>query len=147
MEMDAAQQYARELLESVGAAGWVIGESVSMTHLTSLVGDTKLLISKHVLPLNDRQALRQDVLHQVAHSMLAERGITGHGSEWRARLFKLGGFPIVNQPLILPIPKFVLICNSCHQGIAMANRRGPIAWKWHAGCGFPGYVRWERIVT
>ena len=89
-------------------------------------GKKRISLSRHLVEANSIEAVRETILHEIAHA-LAPRG-AGHGSVWRSLALTIGcnGARCYGSEVARPKPKFRGTCPGCNR-IIHRHRRTSIA--------------------
>ena len=89
-------------------------------------GKKRISLSRHLVEANGIAAVRETILHEIAHA-LAPRG-AGHGPVWRALAQSIGcnGSRCYGSEVARPKPKFRGTCPGCRR-VIFRHRRTAIA--------------------
>jgi predicted SprT family Zn-dependent metalloprotease len=103
----------------------------------------EITVSRHFASHNDTDAIRETLLHEIAHA-LAGAG-EGHGPKWQREARRLGiRARATNSSAVMPPPKWSLQCTHCQQVVARRHRRVlDLSRTRCAQCGIAkGELRW-----
>jgi predicted SprT family Zn-dependent metalloprotease len=107
----------------------------------------QISLSRHLVELNSERAVRDTILHEIAHALAPRR--CGHGPAWRAvaRAIGCNAKSCYGEEVVRPKPKYKGICPSCktivyrHRRVAIACARctpvfdSKFAFVWYADAG------------
>lgn len=84
-----------------------------------------LRLSRHLVDLNDESAVREIILHEIAHALAGLEH--GHGPAWRETCRRLGAAPrrLADAAVQTPAAPLAVWCPGCRQVIAGRFRRIP----------------------
>lgn len=89
MELDAAYDMARELMDAHGLAQWRLELDLAKARAgVCRHGDRTIGLSAPLTRLHDEAEVRDTVLHEIAHALAGPRA--GHGPVWRATAERIG---------------------------------------------------------
>jgi predicted SprT family Zn-dependent metalloprotease len=84
----------------------------------------KLKLSRNLVRLNNKAAVRDVILHEIAHCLAGVRN--GHNSVWKAICMKIGARPeqYIQRSQINVVPeKWVVSCECCNRVVARKHRK------------------------
>lgn len=89
MELNTTSLIARELMDRHGLNAWsfVFDNAVKRFGLTTYKTKT-ISMSKHLTRLNNEEAVRDTILHEIAHALVGPS--VGHRYQWRATAISIG---------------------------------------------------------
>lgn len=150
VEREDARQLTAALMAEHGltAAGWrfawghgkrKLGSAELRRHRSGHVTRT-LRLSRHLVELNGEAAVRDVVLHEIAHALVGVEH--GHSAAWRAMCVKLGCRParLADPSVKVPAAPLAVWCGICETVIAERHRavdRRRLAMSYCKACG-PG---------
>lgn len=128
-----ASQLAAELIEHYLGYGWSFQWDRAQRRRGCTHWDTKTItLSRPLTPRRTREAVRNTILHEIAHALVGP----GHGHDrvWRARAISIGcdGQRCADD-VSATQHKWSLDCTSCRKSCAKRLRRSD-ASKWRSGC-------------
>lgn len=138
-------QLASHLLAAHGLNDWSFSFNRSKREMGLCLYDPKLIqLSVHFVLLNDDAAVRDTLLHEIAHALVGP----GHGHDrvWKRRCLEVGAIPErLCDDVNMPIGRWQAICGGC--GMLHHRHRRPkhlIGW-WCRHCGRErGRLAWYR---
>jgi hypothetical protein len=87
-------------------------------------------LSRHLVGLNGREAVRDTILHEIAHALLPPRH--GHDAVWRAKAREVGAAPrrSYGEEVAQPPSRWVGTCPGCggQVGLHRRPRRSHSCW-------------------
>jgi predicted SprT family Zn-dependent metalloprotease len=125
-----AQQLAHDLLTQHGlyARGWRFKYDNAVRRFGKCSFRTRTItISRKLTLLNDIDAVRDTLLHEIAHALVGHGH--GHDAVWRAQALAIGcdGRRTYSNATVRTIPRaFIGTCNNCRRTITR-HRRNAIA--------------------
>jgi predicted SprT family Zn-dependent metalloprotease len=115
VELDAAESMCRGLMTVHLGPAWSFAWDRALRRFGQCrYDDRQITLSRHLVELNSEWAVRDTVLHEIAHA-LASRD-AGHGAEWQRIATGLGARPrrvVDGTSVRLPAPAFVGECPGC----------------------------------
>lgn len=117
MTLEAAQVLAQTLLHEHGLAakGWQLGWfRRKRTFGLCDYGRKTLYLSVPLVVLNGHAAVRDTVLHEIAHALAGHRA--GHGPRWREVAKRIGATPqrcFDATTVTVPAAPYSLVCPTC----------------------------------
>ena len=115
MDLAAAKQLAQQLMNQYGLthSGWSFTFNRRKRTLGLCNYDAKRVeLSQHFVICNDEQAVRDTVLHEIAHALAGHRA--GHGAVWARLCRELGATPLrVCATAVMPLGKYFARCFAC----------------------------------
>ncbi|UFU03246.1 SprT-like domain-containing protein [Ruania suaedae] len=89
MELEAAWTLGRGLLDQHGLTDWRLAFDSARRRAGLCRYDRRTIsLSRHLVPLHDEAAVRETVLHEIAHALAGPR--SGHGQKWREIAVRIG---------------------------------------------------------
>lgn len=87
-----------------------------------------LRLSTHLVRLNNESAVREVILHEIAHALVGLKH--GHGPAWRAQCIKLGIPPrrLADSRVQTVPPSLSIHCGRCDRLLMQRHRRPSAAW-------------------
>lgn len=149
MELSLAQRMAFELMGENDLITWEFKFNNGKLRfgLCSFRQRT-IYLSKPLTKLNDEHAVRETILHEIAHALVGIK--EGHGPVWRKKARELGcsGERCYGSEVVTPARKYIGTCPACHKQIERF-RRTKIACgaccRANGGYFYPQYLfKWER---
>lgn len=150
MQFDDARRLALTLLEKHKLSDWSFGFDHARQRCGICNYTTRTIsLSRHFTRLNDTAAVREVILHEIAHALTGPGH--GHGPRWRQTARALGIQPQTCAPesIAMPQPAWAIVCTSCELTLATRHRRslnlatrrcphcgpqrGQLAWHAHQG--------------
>jgi predicted SprT family Zn-dependent metalloprotease len=141
----AARQLASELFNLHGLHDWSFGFSRSKTHMGTCLFVPKVIrLSAYFVELNDGEAVRDTLLHEIAHALVGPGH--GHGDVWKAKCREIGARPerLCNDAT-MPDGRWQARCGGC--GMVHHKHRRPkhAAGWWCRHCGPErGRLTWQQ---
>lgn len=85
-----------------------------------------ITLSAHLVAINDEAAVRDTILHEIAHALTSPR--SGHGPKWKRIAQSIGanGQRCYGDEVVLPPHKYVGTCPTCRRTIRR-NRRARVS--------------------
>jgi predicted SprT family Zn-dependent metalloprotease len=104
---------ARTLLDAHGLYGWSFGFNRRRSEMgLCLEGRRLIQLSTPFALLNGDDAVRDTLLHEIAHALVGTRH--GHGAVWRSKCRELGARPDrVSFEVVMPDGRWQARCESC----------------------------------
>lgn len=96
MKLEDAQALADELMERYWYKldGWKFDFDNAKRRCGSTRFNTKTItLSRHFVSLNDEAAVRETILHEIAHAIAGQVGDRGHGRLWKGIARQIGARP------------------------------------------------------
>jgi len=113
MDFDDAANLARTLIAEHKLRGWVFvynrGKRVlGMCDYTR----KRIMLSVYFVAHNDEAAVRDTVLHEIAHALAGQKA--GHGPKWKAVCRRIGAAPErLDREAVMPKGHWVAVCPGC----------------------------------
>ncbi|WP_159622611.1 SprT-like domain-containing protein [Ruania rhizosphaerae] len=103
MDLNAALTLGRDLLDQHGLTDWRLTLDSARRRAGLCRYDRRTIsLSRHLIPLLEESAVRDTVLHEIAHALAGPR--TGHGPRWRAIAVQIGASGERCLPADAPAP-------------------------------------------
>jgi len=115
-KLSAISDLASELFSEHALVGWVFGFDFAKTRAGLCdYRRLRITISRHYALLNELDASRQVLLHEIAHALAGKRA--GHGQTWREQASSIGYLHqrIDGRPLAEASAPWLGICPNGHQ--------------------------------
>lgn len=133
-----AQQLALDLMQENGLLeeGWVFRWSRGKRQLGmaqirrlrhpatgKLIEHKTIKLSRHLVALNDEPAVRDTILHEIAHALAGLDN--GHNHVWRSVCRRIGARPqrLAGEAVAVVEPRYVIVCGRCDRRLAKRHRR------------------------
>jgi SprT protein len=116
MDFNDADKLARKLIAEHGLRRW----SFRFNHGKRRLGlcnytDKRIELSMYFVAQNDEAAVRDTVLHEIAHALAGSRA--AHGPKWKAVCVKIGALPQrLDQDAVMPKGHWRAVCPGCGEG-------------------------------
>lgn len=128
MEVARAESLCRSLIDSHLGSAWSFRWDRAVRRFGLCLWDEKIIsLSRLLVEINDEEAVRDTVLHEIAHGLASRRA--GHGKQWRQIAEAIGARPsrtIDSESVILPPPALLGRCPSCGRSVR-GHRRSKVA--------------------
>jgi len=129
MRLEDAEKLAARLMDEHGltARGWKFGFDRATRRFGHCSYKRKTItLSRRLTLLNDAAAVRNMILHEIAHALLPQGA--GHGRAWRELAISIG---CDGQRLHSAIaePKWLALCPACGHRVEYRRRRESLACK------------------
>jgi predicted SprT family Zn-dependent metalloprotease len=121
--IDAAE-LARQLMDAHGLNDWRFRFNNRKQALGICChSDRRIELSRYFVKDNDAAAVRDTLLHEIAHAIAGHDA--GHGPRWRAVCRRIGARPErVDRKANMPAGQWVAVCRQC--GHAYDRHRRPM---------------------
>jgi predicted SprT family Zn-dependent metalloprotease len=129
------QQLARGLFADHGLEGWSFGFNRRKLQMgVCLYGPRQIALSIHFVELNDDGAVRDTLLHEIAHALVGPGH--GHDAVWRAKCREIGARPErLGWDVTMPTGPWQAVCGNCGR-LHHRHRKPKHMVGWHcAYCG------------
>lgn len=136
MEFQAAETIAHQLLAAHPLPGWTFGWNRRKRALgLCRYAQRRIELSHYFVRDNDEPAVRDTVLHEIAHALAGERA--GHGPKWKAMCTKIGCKPerCDKGEAIMPRGRWRAACPACRKEYWRHHRPKKGARYWCRDCG------------
>lgn len=114
MRLDEAERLARRLMAKHGLVEWSFAFDRAKRRFGCCHHTTKTLsLSRHLTLLNGEEAVRDTILHEIAHALTPG---AHHGPAWRAKCRELGAKPercYEAGEVRQPAARYQLVCPGC----------------------------------
>jgi predicted SprT family Zn-dependent metalloprotease len=140
--LEQVRQLALELLQQ-HRLDWSFSFNRRKTQMGLCVEDERSIqLSVHFVALNDEEAIRDTLLHEIAHALVGTQH--GHGSVWKTKCLELGARPErLSYDCNMPEGRWRAQCSGC--GMEHHRHRKPkhmVGW-FCRHCGRErGRLRW-----
>jgi hypothetical protein len=136
---------AMQLLQAHGLRDWSFGFNRSKVQMgLCLYGPRVIALSTHFVELNGDDAVRDTLLHEMAHALVGPGH--GHDAVWRAKCREVGARPErLGYDVNMPVGRWQAVCPGCGRLHDRHRRpKHPVGW-WCGYCGPErGCLRWAR---
>ena len=124
MTQTETRQLALQLMRQHGLHDWAFAFNHARRNLGICRYDTKRIeLSRHFVQANDQAAIRDTILHEIAHALAGHRA--GHGPKWKAICRQIGAKPQrLDREATMPAGRWQAICPGCKQ--VMHRHRRPM---------------------
>jgi predicted SprT family Zn-dependent metalloprotease len=140
VERDAAAALAMEHMARWGLDGWTFRFDGALRRFGACDHRGRTItLSRHLVALNGPDAVRDTVLHEIAHALVDPRH--GHDAVWRAKAAEIGADPrgTYGAEVAQPRPRWIGTCPGCGQQVGRVRRPGAAR-----SCSACGGGRWDR---
>lgn len=123
MDLKQVEALARELMEHYNLSGWNFVFDHAKRRAGSCRQNSKTItLSRHLMALYPVEAVRETILHEIAHALVGVQA--KHGPEWKACAQSIGGSGKARLDPDLPrtVPNWV---GTCPQGHLVERMRRP----------------------
>jgi predicted SprT family Zn-dependent metalloprotease len=141
----SVRRLARQLLDEHGLPHWTFAFNRRKRSLGYCWYDIRTIeLSIYLVERNGDEAIRETLLHEIAHALVGSGH--GHGPVWQAKARDIGARPERCGHASMPQGRWRALCGSC--GALHHRHRKP---KWMSGwycrrCGEErGRLRWHRF--
>ena len=128
MTPQAAADLARSLLDAHGLHDWTFAFNRAKRQLgVCRYGPRRIELSLHFVAANAEAAIRETLLHEIAHALAGPRA--GHGPTWKAVCRRVGCKPErLDHEAAMPAGRWRAACPTCGESFhrhrrPMKNRR------------------------
>ena len=138
MDAHKAQQLALDLMRQHGLldAGWEFAWSRGKRQLGCAqvrrrrdrwTGDKveakSIKLSRHLVALNGEEAVRETMLHEIAHALAGIRN--GHNATWKRVCRQIGAKPqrLAGEEIAVVEPRYTVVCGRCERHLDKRHRR------------------------
>lgn len=113
MDFNDASTLARELIAGHGLRGWGFRYNRGKRTLGMCDYTRKRIeLSGYFVAHNDEPAVRDTILHEIAHALAGEKA--GHGPKWRAVCRRIGAVPErLDHTAVMPKGHWAATCPGC----------------------------------
>lgn len=113
MDFNDAAQLAQALIAEHRLRGWVFQYNRGKRTLGMCDYTRKRIeLSQYFVAHNDEAAVRDTILHEIAHALAGERA--GHGPKWRAACERIGAIPErLDRTAVMPKGHWSATCPGC----------------------------------
>jgi len=149
MDLQKVYKLGDELLAEHGLVGWDFQLDAAKSRFgICRHGPQIISISRVLAKLNNEDAVRDTILHEIAHALLP-RGVR-HGPLWRIKAQSIGcnaqaGY---DDSVVVPAPNHTGTCPNCHRTIKKFRRRkiacGVCCRQYNSGLFDQAYlIKWD----
>jgi len=124
MTLTDAKRLALDLIKAHGLRGWSFTFDRAVTRFGSCnERRRRITLSAKLTELNDAAAVRDTILHEIAHALVGIRA--GHGPKWRKAALAIGcnGQRCYGDEVRAPTAKFIGTCPTCGYKLHRSRRR------------------------
>ncbi len=113
MDFDDAAKLAKTLIAEHKLRGWVFvynrgKRTLGMCDYTR----RRIELSMYFVAHNDEEAVRDTVLHEIAHALAGEKA--GHGAKWKSVCKRIGANPErLDREAVMPKGHWEAVCPGC----------------------------------
>ena len=129
MNLLLAQNLANELILEHKLKNWTFRYDHARRRFGSCNFSKKeITLSKILTELNSPPAVRQTLIHEIAHALAGPRA--AHGEKWKTIVLKLGGEPArcySHTEIQLPPAKYTARCPHCEKKFPALRRKQKVA--------------------
>jgi len=139
-----AAQLARELLHQHGLERWRFAFNRRKRAMGLCRYEARRIeLSIHFVAANDRAAVHDTLLHEIAHALAGREA--GHGPRWRQICRRIGATPQRLGEAAMPRGRWVAVCPGCGARYER-HRRPPSGYQYACSqCGHKrGRLRFQR---
>jgi len=113
MDINDAAKLAKDLIAEHGLDGWAFRYNHGKRTLGLCVYELKRVeLSGYFVLRNDEPAVRDTILHEIAHALVGHKA--GHGPKWRAVCRKIGAKPErLDREAVMPKGHWRAQCPGC----------------------------------
>lgn len=113
MNLPAAQRLALALLAQHGLTDWSFGFNRRRRTLGVCFYERRRIeLSHHFVGGNDEPAVRDTLLHEIAHALAGQAA--GHGPKWKTLARQIGATPErLDRDAVMPDGRWYAICPNC----------------------------------
>lgn len=146
MELAAAERLAKQLMSKHGlTSSWRFAFDRAVVRFGCCHWRArKITLSAQLVAMNDEAAVRDTILHEIAHALTSPR--SGHGPKWKRIAQSIGACAsrCYGGEVVLPPHKYVGMCPTCRRTIRR-NRRARVSCA-HCDRAFnPKHlIRWSK---
>jgi predicted SprT family Zn-dependent metalloprotease len=115
MDQTVVIQLARDLMRKHKLNGWSFGFNQAKRNLGVCKYEQKCIeLSVHFVMANDKAAVRDTILHEIAHAMAGREA--GHGSKWKSICREIGAKPErCDTEAAMPRGQWQAVCPGCQR--------------------------------
>lgn len=130
MDLPSAAKLADDLMQTHGLTGWSFGFNRAKRQLgVCRFAAKRIELSAHFVSANDEAAVRDTLLHEIAHALAGREA--GHGPRWKAICAELGCKPErLDHEAVMPEGRWRAKCPSCSE--AFHRHRRPMRGRTYA---------------
>lgn len=145
MDLVAAAKLAQTLMRDHGLVDWSFRFNTAKRQLgVCRYATRRIELSRHFVAANGEPAVRDTVLHEIAHALAGPEA--GHGERWKAQCRRLGCAPErLDREAVMPRGRWRARCAGCGQ--SFHRHRRPMRGRTYAcrRCGPErGRLRFEQ---
>jgi len=124
MTQREALQLARQLMAAHNVSDWGFGFNRRKRSLgLCRYGEHRIELSAHFVHANDEAAVRDTILHEIAHALAGPEA--GHGSRWKSICRRIGAVPErCDRSAQMPTGRWLATCPAC--GHMYTRHRRPL---------------------
>jgi len=145
MDISEATSMARGAMNDHGLGHWIFTLDRSKRRFgQSRPRSCTISMSEHLIRLNDRAAVLDVVLHEIAHALVG----AGHGHDhvWKAKCREVGANPeryYDSTAVATPPGKWLAVCENCGPTGSRHRRPNSLTGWTHDPCG-KGAITWRE---
>lgn len=146
MTQTEVRHLAESMMQRHGLSGWTFAFNRARRMLGVCRYHTRRIeLSRHFVEANDEAAIRDTILHEIAHAMAGPTA--GHGPRWRAICRQIGARPTrCDRDAVMPAGRWQAACPKCDK--TFHRHRKPLRGRVYS-CGVcgptHGRLRWKEI--
>ena len=131
MEIDEAIALTRQILAQHGLDWQVKADHARRRAGACHHAKKTITLSRVLLPLYPKEAVRNVILHEIAHALAGARA--GHGPKWKKIATQLGASPRAKLPASLPTAPAPWIgrCPAGHESPRHFRQDAILSWYFH----------------
>lgn len=124
MNLEKAEQRAKELLEKNGLTDWNFCFDRAKKRFGLCNYTTKTIsLSRYLVELNTLENVQKVILHEIAHALAGIHA--GHGPKWKKIVQEIGGVPerCYGESIHTPPLRYTATCPQCGKTVQRKTKR------------------------